>query len=119
MRLYVTDVPNEIVDIGTVFMTQSEFNCIKSQPFIASSKFDAVVIEVTDKTDTSIIKYLRNVTRVIPKLPEEITSHVVTVLGELYKERSAEIRFTYMKSKDEFNKLIETMKKDYCWEQFY
>lgn len=119
MRLYVSDVPVEDINIGTITMTQNEFNCIKSQPFIASSKFDVVVIEVTDTTDINIIKHLRNVTRVIPKLPEDITSHMVAVLSELYKERAAEIRFTYMRNKEDFVALVNKMKEEYCWEQFY
>lgn len=119
MRLYVTDTNVEDINIGTVIMSQQEFNCIKSQPFIASSKFDEVVLEVTDSTDIEVVRNLRKVTKVIPKFPEEITSHMVTVLGELYKERAAEIRFTYMRSKDEFTALVNKMKEEYCWEKFY
>lgn len=119
MKLYVTDNVIDNVTIDVVVMSQSEFNSIKSQPFIASSKFDEVVVELTDKTDIDIIRNLMRVTKVIPKVPEEITSHIVTILTELYKERAAELRFTFMRDKNQFKEIVNKMKSEYCWEQFY
>lgn len=119
MRLYVTDSDIDNTTIDLVVMNQSEFNCIKTQPFLASSKFDEVVIELTDTTDLDIVRNLMRVTKVIPKVPDECTSHMVAVLCEIYKDRAAELRFTYMRSKEKFKELIDSMKTQYCWQQFY
>lgn len=119
MRLIVTDTPIDNLSIDMITMGTLEFNTIETQPFIASSKFDEVVIDVTDSTNINIVKNLMRVTRVIPRFRVELTPHMVTVLTELYKERAAEIRFTYMKDKDKFKTLLESMKQQYCWEQFY
>jgi hypothetical protein len=107
------------VSFDTVVMSSIEFNKITSHPFIASSRFDEVVIDLNDKIDIGYLQPLLKTTKVIPRVVGEITPHAVSLLCELYRDRSAELRFTYIRSKDDFNQLIESMKKQYCWEQFY
>ena len=119
MRLYVTDEIKEDLSFDSVVMTSSEFNCIKAHPFIVSSRFDEIVIDITEKVQLGYIKQVMSVTKVIPKIIGEITSHTVSVLCELYKDRAAEMRYTFIRDKDGFIELINKMKTDYCWEQFY
>lgn len=119
MRLCVTDDIKDDVSFDMVVMTSSEFNCIKSHPFIISSRFDEIVIDVTSNIQLGYIKQIMGVTKVIPKIVREITPHTVSVLCELYKERAAELRYTFIRDKEGFKELINEMKDEYCWEQFY
>lgn len=119
MRLYVTDDIREDVSFDSVTMTSAEFNCIKSHPFIISSRFDEIVIDVTDKIQLGYMTRLMSVTKIIPKILGEVTSHIVSVLCEIYKDRAAELRYTFIRDKEGFVELLNEMRTEYCWEQFY
>lgn len=119
MRLLITDEIIKEVSFDTVIMTSIEFNSIHSHPFIASSKFDEVIVDLNDKINIGYLQPLMKTTKVIPRVVGEMTAHSVSLLCELYKDRAAELRITFIKDKEGFAKLIENMKKQYCWEQFY
>lgn len=119
MRLLITDEVRNEISFDTVVMTSIEFNSIHSHPFIASSKFDEVIVDLNDKVNIGYLQPLLRTTKVIPRVVGEITSHSVSLLCELYKDRAAEIRFTFIKDKEAFKKLIDDMKVQYQWEQFY
>lgn len=119
MRLYITDEQKEDLSFDIITMTTSEFNSIKNHPFISSSKFDEVVIELNENIQLGFIRPLMATTRIIPKIVGDITPHIISILCELYKERAAEIRYTYIRNKDTFGEYLEKMKKEFCWEQFY
>lgn len=119
MRLYVTDDIKDDVSFDVVIMTSSEFNCIKSHPFIISNRFDEIVIDITNSIQLGYIKHVMSVTKVIPRIIGEITSHTVSILCEIYKDRAAELRYTFIRDREGFTELVNEMRDEYCWEQFY
>lgn len=119
MRLLVTDEVNREVSFDTVLMTASEFNCINAHPYIATTNFDAIVLDLRCKIDLTYLQFLFKKTRVIPMVYDNMTSNSVSVLCELFKDRAAEIRITYMRDKEKFKQLVESMKSEYEWNKFY
>lgn len=119
MRLIVTDNPGDSISFDVVTMSIGEFNDICSQPYIASSKFDEVVIDLTDKVKLGHVRPVMGITKVIPKIPEEITAHTISVLSELYPERSAELRYTFIRDKKGIKTLLDKMCEMYHWNEFY
>lgn len=119
MRLLITDEVINEVSFDTEVMTSVEFNNIRSHPFIASSRFDAVVIDLKAKVQWAYIQQLLKSCLVIPKFTNDITSNGVTILCELYKDRAAELRINFIKNKDEFYRIVNDMKLQYDWERYY
>lgn len=115
MRLYITDTIDDEISFDVVRMTTSEFNEIRNHPYIASMRFDEVVVDITPKIKLGYLIPLMKVTRVIPKI-NEIDSHTIAVLSELCREHSAELRFTFIRDKDKCRELIEKIKEEYRWD---
>ena len=119
MRLLITDNPREEVSFDIIQMSTIEFNNIHNHPFIASTKFDEVVVDLNNKIRLGYLAPLMKTTKVIPRITTELDSYGVSILCEIYRERSAELRYAFMKDKDEFNRIINDMKTQYEWERFY
>jgi hypothetical protein len=119
MRLIITDEIKEELSFDTIMMTSLEFNDIHNHPYIASSNFDVILIDLRCKINLAYLRPLMKTTKVVPFIVGDITSNGVSILSELCKDRSAELRIYYMRDKSMFNKLIEDMKSEYCWNEFY
>lgn len=119
MRLIVTDNPSDNVTFDVVTMSIGEFNDICSHPYIATANFDEVVIDVTDKVKLGHVRPVMSITRVIPKIPDEITSHTISVLSEIYPEKAAELRYTFIRNRDGVKDIIDEMCKAGHWKEFY
>lgn len=119
MRLLITDEVGNETSFDTVIMTGTEFNTIHSHPFIISSNFDAVIVDLRVNINIEYLSYLMKDVIVIPKVIGEISPHAVTILCELYKDKSAELRITYLRDREAFNKIVATMRKQYDWDSFY
>ena len=119
MRLIVTDEQKDNVSFDTVVMSIGEFNDICSHPYIASSNFDEIVIDLTDKVRLGHVKPIMAITRVIPRIPDVISSHTVSVLSEIYPEKAAELRYTFIRNKEGVKDIIDKMSTDYHWRDFY
>lgn len=119
MRLLITDEVRNEVSFDTVVMTSTEFNSIHSHPFIASSQFDVVVVDLNDKIKLEYLRPLIGTTVVVPKINGEISSYAVSILCEVYKDLAAQLRVTYIRDKEAFNKLIEELSVKYDWKSFY
>lgn len=119
MRLLITDEVRNEVSFDTVIMTSIEFNNIHSHPFIASSKFDQVIIDLNDRINVEYLLPLIKTTVVVPRVVGEVSPHAVSILCEIYKDEAAKIRITYIRDKEAFKQLIDDMCKKYKWEEFY
>ncbi len=118
MKLYVTD---RVMDVGLdcIAMPIEEFIDISSHPFIASSHFDTVVIDLDDRIPHGIIGNMLGITKVIPRIIDDMTVTKVRLLSEIYPELSAKLRVSFMRDKDGFVNVINDIKKQFEWESFY
>lgn len=69
--------------------------------FIASNKWDKILIHIDDSIKFDMIRYLPKVSSNIKvTLPEKVTIDTVGVLASLYPDLSASLRRTFMSGKD-------------------
>lgn len=119
MRLIVTDRDINNVSFDTVVMSIGEFNDICSHPYIATANFDEVVVDLDDKVKLGHLRPVMSITKVIPRVLSEITTHTVSVLSELYPEYAAKMRYTFIRDKEGIKDLIDKMCEEYHWSEFY
>lgn len=119
MRLIVTDDANQDLSFDTVVMPASEFNNICSHPYIASAGFDAIVVDLRCNVKLGFLSKVASITIVIPKVIGDLNAYSVSILTELYRERSAELRYTYMKDKQKFAEIVSAMEEEFHWKDFY
>lgn len=119
MRLLVTDEPKDDLGFDVIQMSTAEFNDKRCHLFIASHDFDAIVIELSDKLQLNRIKPVMGTTCIIPKIPAELTSHTISILCEIYPEMAAKLRYTFIRDKNGIAKLLEDMKTQFHWDDFY
>lgn len=119
MKLYITDKPVENLTFDTMVMSVNEFNDIHAHPFIASSKFDVVVIDLDSKVKIEYLGHLCGNVKVIPKYTGELTSYIVTALSTIYRDKAAALRFSFLRDKTECIKLIETIRQEFEWDMYY
>lgn len=119
MKLYITDKPIENLTFDTMVMSVNEFNDIHTHPFIASSKFDLVVIDLDSKVTIEYLNHLCGIVKIIPKYTGEVTSYIVTALSTIYKDKAAALRFSFLRDKNECLKLIENIRQEFDWDIYY
>ena len=119
MKLIVTDNGKFIPDLEYAVMPVAEFNRISNHPFIASSNFECIILDLNSQLE---IKYIQAVVAnniVIPLLGDTIDSRVIGMLSEIYKDRAAELRYTFIRDRANINNFINEMRKQYRWDDFY
>lgn len=119
MRLIVTDRQIDNVSFDAVVMSIGEFNDICTHPYIASSNFDEVVVDLDDKVKLGHLRPVMSITKVIPYVMDTITTHTISILSEIYPDYAAKMRYTFMRDKDGIKALINEMCEKFRWSEFY
>lgn len=107
------------VDLGKVLMSVDEFIDISNHPYIITSGFDALVIDLDPKIPSGILSAVIGRIKIIPRIITEIDTDIIRLLAEIYPDKAAELRFTYIRDKDNIWKVINQIKSDFMWETFY
>lgn len=119
MRLIVTERQDMDVSFDTVVISPAEFNCPKCHLYIISNEFDDVVVELSDKVSLGKIRPLMSRVRVTPKVPEQVNSHTISLLCEMYPDKSAELRYTMIREPGKISSVIESMGRELHWSEHY
>ena len=119
MKLLITDKQVDSMTLDTVLMSVNEFNDIHTHPFIASSKFDAVVLDLDSKINLEYLSYLVNNTKVIPMYKSELNSYIISVLSIIYRDKSANLRFSFIRDRSACEKYIEKLRQEFEWDLYY
>ena len=121
MILRVSDLlPQDEASLNEVCISLDEFADIRRHPFIASNKFDAVVVDLDKKVPVGYLAAVMNVARVIPHIVhDEYTLDDIRLLAELYPDKAAELRFSYIRDKERLKMLILELKQAYDWQSYY
>lgn len=86
-------------------------------PYIATTQFDKVLIELSsDIPQGYISQLLTHGNKVIPII-REVNINSVQLLCEILPDYAAELRYTYMRKRPEFDALLEKLSKDYNWKE--
>ena len=119
MKLYVTDNHVDDLSLDTVVMPIEEFNTINSHPYIESCKFDAVVIDMVPNIKTEYLASLLNTTIVIPRIVSDIDSRTISLLATIYRDKAAELRYTFMKEPSKIAGIVDSIRETYIWDFYY
>lgn len=112
-------IPRDSVNLNEVAMSIEEFADIRNHPYISTQRFDAVVVDLEKNIPVGYLSAVSKTTRVIPKIVTECNTDVVRLLAELYPDKAAEIRFSYIRDKERLSSIITELKKSYDWESYY
>lgn len=119
MRLLVTENMTDDVSLGVMQITPTQLNDVKTHLFIISHDFDTVVVELTDKLQLGVLKKLVTRTKVIPIVGNNPSSHIISLICELYPEESAKLRYQFMRDRAGIDMVVDEIRKANCWEEFY
>lgn len=117
----VLRVTNDNIDgtLGTAVMSIEEFCVIRNHPFIASSHFDSVVVDLDERIPAGYLKHLVGTTKLIPKLIGPVTTHTIRMLSEIYPEYAPRLRHTFLLNRAGVSGLISEIAGTYRWDKFY
>ena len=117
MILRITDNVESDVSLEEVRMSIDEFADIANHPFIASSNFDAIVIDLDKRIPFGYCKAIVGATRIIPKY-NEINSDSIRLLSECFPEYAAPLRSSFIRDKAKLEIILSEMCSKYSWDEF-
>lgn len=119
MRLIVT---NETVDatLDTIVMSVDEFCDVHSHPFIASSGFDCILVDLHKEIKPGFLRAMLGKYMIVPRIVTDIDTDTVRLLAELYPEYAAKLRYTFItKRSEELSSIISELSDKFCWYKYY
>lgn len=119
MKLYITDKQVDNMTFDTMIMSVNEFNDIHAHPFIASSKFDVIVVDLDCNIKLEYLNYLLANNKVIPKYTNELNSYIISALSAIYKDKAAELRYSFIRDREACLRVINNLKNEFEWELYY
>ena len=114
MKLRITN-SDAAPELGVYQITLEDLADKARHPFIATNKWDEVSIEISEDTPKGYLRQLVGMAIVKPVIVGPVTARTMQILCEIYPDESSKLRATFMKGKDEFEALLEKLKKDLNW----
>ena len=119
MRLLVSLNTEQDVSFDVIVISPYEFCTNAGQLFTISHDFDSCVVELSDKMQLGFLNKLRERMIVIPKIVDGVNSHTISLLTELYPEKSAEMRYALIRNPESINDIINSLSETFKWKSFY
>lgn len=122
MVLFITDNKNIEEDFDTVVMGSTEFNFIEAHPYIASSNFSKIYLDLSCPVNPKWAGVLNSKAIITPVSGGEITEKVIVLLAHLYQDDGSALRYYYIKDKAQLGKILVTLAEKYGWrsmDEFY
>ena len=113
MILRITD-SNEDFGDDTYKVSLENFSNKVYHPMIATTKWDVVYVDITDKTPRGILMQVIKNARVVPVMDKNTVSmKMVQVLCEILPDEAFRLRTVYRQGKWEFIKFLEQLEEEY------
>lgn len=119
MRLLVTDVMSADNSFDVVSMSAAEFNTPQAHLFILSNAYDEIVVTLSDKVNLGVLPKLMTRHKVVPKVEGDISPHTISLLCEVVPDKSAELRYTFMRNREGTKDVIDRIARDMGWIRSY
>lgn len=116
MKLIVTS--NEALEesFDTVLMSPIEFNYLQTHPYIATSGFTEVQLDLTETLEPAIISVMVKHVALRPIYKDfNLTPNAILVLSYLYPEKAAALRMYSMRDKEKLVTLLQELAETYQW----
>ena len=109
MNLRITD-SNEDYGIDTYKLSIEDFSCKEFHPMIATTKWQHIYIDLTDKTLRGIIRQLLPICKVTPVFDRSsVTVRTVQLLCEIYQDEASKLRSLFMEDQSKFFELVDEL----------
>lgn len=118
MILRITNESADDMSLNQQVMSIAEFKDIHNHPWLVTSKFEAVVIDLVEDIPNGYLRNLLGVHFIVPKIIGPVTIHTVRLLNELYPEQAAKLMFTFMRDKDKLDSLLKEMSDQFSWDKY-
>lgn len=116
MILIVSDNDNIESSLDTIVMPAIDFNQLATHPYIATAGFDCIYLDLQCTLNELFVQQLVKACLVVPMYTDfELSPNAVNILSYIYREQAAALRFYYVKDKDKFNALLESLCETYKW----
>lgn len=115
MVLFITDNERIEEDFDTIVMSSKEFNFVKAHPYIASSNFSKIYLDLSCPVKPKWIDLLKTKTVLTPVSSGGITQDTINLLTHIYPDDSAALRYYYVKDKAQLAKLLSSLSSRYGW----
>lgn len=110
MVLRITDEAVEIRD-GECIMSFDEFIMPEMHPFIATTNWEMIYIDLCDKTPKGIIRQMVSTPQVVPVIKSEMSPRIMSLLCEIFVDESAQLRAYYRTDRNAYDKLVQELIK--------
>lgn len=98
-------------------LTPKEFSDKAYHPFIATTEFDKVIVELSSDIPAGYLSQLvTSKNKVIPII-NELNQATVYRLCEILPDKAAKIRYTYMRDRSNLEALINELAETYNWKE--
>ena len=115
MILRFTDEPHDI-EKGVVFFALSDLKNKMLLPYVVTTEWHCIEVQLTDKTPKGILRQLITQKIVRPIFDKEnITYPVMQLLCELLPDRAAQLRVSFKQDKAEFMRLVNEVCERRGW----
>ena len=118
MRILVTD-KNVDLTFDTIVVAPSDLNLPQFHLYVISNNIDCVVVDMEENVPTGKLRLLMSRVRVTPRLPEVITPHTITLLSEVYPDKAAEFRYSFMRNRDNIRDILVDFGTQMNWDHDY
>lgn len=117
MKLVITTDEGLDDNFDTVIMSPVEFNSLYAHPYIATSGFDEVQIDLTDKIEAAYLSYVSKVTLIRPIYHNfDLSMNAITALSYLYPDKKIALRhYAMTNDKEKLNALLQELADTYEW----
>ena len=99
MKLFITDDPMD--SLSGVILRPADLGCNLSQCVIASQRWEACYIDITEDIPDGRVRYLGEQCDVIfPAVPSKPSMHQMHILCDIFPKLSGTIRKAFMQKRD-------------------
>lgn len=116
MKLVVSSNPNVEEDLDTVKMAPEDFNHLHAHPYILTSGFSEVQIDLDADIDYHYVERLSQRIYVRPIYSTlDISGNAILILSYIYPDKSTTLRFFSASNREKLINLLSEMAKEFEW----
>jgi len=116
MKLIITSDKKIEEDLDTIVMVPEDFNHLHSHPYIATSGFTEIQIDLDDDIDYKYIQHLTKIMFIRPIYRTlDLTGNAVILLSYIYPDKDKALRFLSVSDRTKFIELVRQLADEFKW----
>lgn len=90
-------------------MTLDEFAMPEMHPFVATTNWEKIFIDLTDKTPKGILRQMKTNVKIVPVIKAEMSPKIMSLLCEIYADEAASLRALYRTNRAAFDEMVKSL----------